>query len=146
MNVGYNELNTADVATMLGVQKCTVVYWCQHGHIKYQDVSSPGSKSARYLFDVEEINRVQKLREKYGKAWVDHNNEGFEAPKIEPKQATIYGITDPEDYIPDADETIADIKKLRALKVQRDKLAAELEAVESAIKTMQEKIIADVTN
>lgn len=140
MNAKYDELNTSDVATMLGVQKCTVAYWCQKGYIKFQDISNPGSNRPRYLFDVEEVNRVAKLKEKYGKSWVNHNDRVEVAPE-EPKTTKgYYGITDPEDYIPDVDETINDIKKLRALKVQRDRLLSEVDALTKAIDDLKAKI------
>ena len=145
MNVGYADLNTSDVATMLGVQRCTVSLWCRQGRIKYQNVSD-GTSRPRYLFTDDEVNRVSKLIDKYGKKnWVLHNH--IDEGKSEDTQKPVAVIKDtftPEDYIPDADETINDIKKLRELKVQRDKMLAELDAIDDAIKNLRQKVIESI--
>lgn len=149
MNVSYENINTADAATMLGVTKQTVAYWCRHKLIRYTDVSN-GSMKARYMFDTDELDRVNKLIEKYGaKAWINHANEGLDdmailpvkAPEVKPMMAT----TDPEDYIPDnTDEVVSYVKKIRALKIQRDKLLNELDSIDEAIKTMRQKVIESI--
>ena len=144
-NVGYENYNTSDVATMLGVQKCTVGYWCKHGYIGYQDVSSPGSSRPRYMFDEDEVNRVSKLIDKYGKKnWILHNRNSELKPVIVSES-----VSSPDDYIPDeTDEAIGYIKKIRALKIQRDQLLSEreridrdIDSVEEAIQTMRSKVI-----
>lgn len=150
MNVGYENYNTSDVAQLLGVQKCTVSLWCRQRLIRYQDVSSPGSSRPRYLFDEDEVNRVSKLIDKYGKKnWILHNHVDEEKPVEAAAITTILGITNPEEYIPDdTDEAIRYIKQIRALKVQRDKILAEIDAknvelnnIENAIETMRSKVI-----
>ena len=149
MNVSYENINTADAATMLGVSKTTVTYWCRHKLIKYVDMSG-GTGKARYMFDADELDRVNKLIEKYGaRAWTNHANEGLndtvilpvKAPEVKPMMAT----TDPEDYIPDnTDEVVSYVKKIRALKIQRDKLLNELDSIDEAIKSMKSKVIESI--
>lgn len=149
MNVSYENINTADAATMLGVSKTTVTYWCRHNLIRFVDMSG-GTGKARYMFDADELDRVNKLIEKYGsRAWTNHAYEGLESKVIlhvedkavKPMMAT----TDPEDYIPDnTDETYDYIKKIRALKVQRDKLLNELDSIDEAIKQMKTKVIESI--
>lgn len=149
MNVSYENINTADAATMLGVSKTTVTYWCRHKLIKYVDMSG-GTGKARYMFDADELDRVNKLIEKYGaRAWTNHANEGLndtviltvEEKEVKPMMAT----TDPEDYIPDnTDEVVSYVKKIRALKIQRDKLLNELDSIDEAIKSMKSKVIESI--
>ena len=142
MNVGYDNLNTADVATILGVTNSTVAKWCRDGHIKYTDVGSGGIRP-RYMFDEDEVERVRKEMEKHGKkTWMFYVSKP--APVKQPKSETaiIMETNDPDDYIPnDTDELTDYIKKIRALKVQRDKLLAELDAIDESIKTMRDKVI-----
>ena len=140
MNVGYENLSAPDVATILGVSRCTVTSWCREGYIKYINVGN-GSERPRYMFEEDEVERVRKLIEKYGtKSWISHTKE---PKKIETKpKAAISTTISPDDYIPDdTDEITGYIKKIRALKVQRDKLLAELDSIDESIKTMREKVI-----
>lgn len=146
MNVGYADLNTSDVATMLGVQRCTVSLWCRQGRIKYQNVSD-GTNRPRYLFTDDEVNRVSKLIDKYGKKnWVLHNHidEGEKTEEASAPVATIKDVFKPDEYIPDVDETVSDIKKLQELKVQRDKMLQELDAIDEAIKNLRQKVIESI--
>lgn len=143
MKIAKNELTTNEVAVMLGVKVCTVSWWCRSGFIKYQDISDMGSNIPRYVFDVEEVNRVSQLRTKYGRSWINHieRPEAVESKPVEAENM-YYGITNPEDYIPDnTDEVVSDIKKLRALKVQRDKLLAEVDSIQKAIDDLKAKVV-----
>lgn len=146
MNVGYADLNTSDVATMLGVQKCTVSLWCRQGRIRFQNVSD-GTSRPRYLFTDDEVERVRKLIDMYGKNWILHNHIDEEQKPEEPQTtvAVIKDVFKPDDYIPDdTDEVVSDIKKLRDLKVQRDKLLMELDSIDEAIKNLRQKVIESI--
>ena len=139
MNVGYENLSAPDVATILGVSRCTVTGWCRQGYIKYINVGN-GTERPRYMFEEDEVERVRKLMDKYGVSWIAHIKEPKSVETV-PK-ATIITTTNPEEYIPDdTDEITGYIRKIRALKVQRDKLLSELDAIDESIKTMREKVI-----
>lgn len=147
-NVGYEHYNTTDVATLFGVQKCTVADWCRKGYIKYTDVSSPGSNRPRYLFEEDEVERVSRLINAHGKrAWFIYDvEEAKKAPTPEPKN-DIYGVTNPEEYIiDDTDEIVDLVKKKRALEVQKAKLLAEVDSVTEAIETIKQKLIDKINN
>jgi DNA-binding transcriptional MerR regulator len=153
MNVAFNEISTSDAAKILGVQKCTIALWCRQGKIRFQDVSNSGSSRPRYLFTDDEIDRVLKLIEKYGKRdWLFHNDiDDDKKTGNEYCLVDSTGIDDPEDYIPQVDETVKYVKQLRALKVQRDKMAAEIDRliaektkVEESIEAMRNKIIESI--
>lgn len=139
-NVSFEEISAADVATLFGVQRCTVSYWCRYGYMKFQDVSSAGSNRPRYQFTYDEVNRVQKLIDKYGlHGWTKHANEGLEpVKKPEPElKITVFN---------QAEETVEDIAgyviKIQQLKKQREEMLKQLDALDNAIKTMREKVIA----
>ena len=140
MNVGYENLSAPDVATILGVSRCTVTGWCRQGYIKFINVGN-GTERPRYMFDEDEVERVRKLIDKYGvKSWILHTKEPKTA--VATPRATIITTTNPEEYIPDdTDEITGYVKKIRALTVQRDKLLSELDAIDESIKTMREKVI-----
>lgn len=148
-NVGFEDISAADVATMLGVQRCTVTYWCRNGYIKFQDVSEAGSKRPRYMFTYDEVERVSKLIEKYGlKAWCHHANEGLDVVPVKGKELCPAKITvfnnAPENKTTETDDTeeIAGyIGKIRQLKKQREKLLEEIDALDNAIKSMRAKVI-----
>ena len=72
MNVGYADINSSDAATILGVKVQSITYWCRHGYMKYVDVSGPRSTTPRYMFTEDEVDRIQKLMDKYGKKWMFH--------------------------------------------------------------------------
>lgn len=79
MNVGFEELNTEDVAKMLGVSRCTVTAWCRQGSISYQDLSESGSKRPRFRITEAEVTRIKKLRKKYGRrGWLKYSREGLD--------------------------------------------------------------------
>lgn len=146
MNVGYADINTQDAATMLGVQQQTVTNWCRQGHIRFFNVSD-GNKKPRYLFTDDEINRVSKLIDNYGKYnWVHYNDIIEKKPEEENQMEEV--ITEevkPEEYIvDDTDEVVNDIKKLRELKIQRDKMLAELDNIDATIKSLRQKIIESI--
>ncbi len=149
MNVGYEDFNTTDVAQLLGVSHQTVTYWCRQGYIKYQDVSSPGSDRPRYKFDEDEVNRVAKLIDKYGKKeWTLHNNiarqsENNAEPIKEPSPIAELGseITIDPVNLEDTESIAMYIGKIRHLKSQRDKLLKELDSLDNAIKEMRQKVI-----
>lgn len=139
-NVGYADINTADAATLLGVSKWSIQQWCKNGCIQYINVGE-GDFRPRYMFTEDEVERVRKLMEKYGHAWRKHSKEGI-SNKNQKSEVAITTTINPEDYIPDnTDETISYIKKIRSLKIQRDKLLAELDTIDEAIKTMRQKVI-----
>lgn len=139
MNVGYENLSTADVATILGVNKTSVTLWCRKGYIRYTNVGE-GDISPRYMFDEDEIERVRKLRDRYGRSWILYAKADNHTA-IASKQTAIEEIN-PDDYIPDDTEEITGyIKKIRALKVQRDKLLTELDSIDETIKTLRDKVI-----
>ena len=145
MNVGYDHLSTTDVATILGVNRTNVTIWCREGYIKFTNVGD-GNKRPRYMFDEDEVERVRRLREKYGRNWILYakSNEVKPAKPIA-KANDLDTMIDPDDYIPDdTDEITGYIKKIRALKVQRDKLLVELDSIDESIKTMREKVIAAI--
>ena len=74
MNVGYKELNCADVGRGLKLDKSTVAAWCRKGYINFTDVSEPGSKKARYQIPEWEYERIKKLIGKFGRReWLLHN-------------------------------------------------------------------------
>lgn len=76
MNVGYKDLNCADVGKALKLDKTTVAAWCRKGYINFVDVSEPESKRPRYLIPQWEFDRVQKLIRKFGKRnWVMYNEK-----------------------------------------------------------------------
>lgn len=142
-NVSFDEISAADVATMLGVQKCTVSYWCRKGYMKFQDVSSAGSNRPRYQFTYDEVNRVQKLLEKYGKnAWTNHANEGLEPVKKPEPELKITVFNQPTEE--NVEDIAGYVKKIQQLKQQREKLIEDLDALDNAIKTMREKVIAAI--
>ena len=149
MNVTFDKINTEDAATMLGVHNTTVSYWCRNGLIRFTDISD-GTHKSRYMFTADELDRVNKLIEKYGKkAWTRHAMEGLDYEVVKPVEAEvvkpIITTTDPEDYIPDnTDETYSYIKKIRALKVQRDKLLNEIDSIDEAIKKLKTKVIESI--
>lgn len=147
MNVGFADINTEDAATMLGVQRQTISYWCRQGYIRFFNVSD-GNKKPRYLFTDDEINRVSKLIDNYGKYnWIHYNDIHNGVEKEEPEEAhmeetTIKEEIKPEEYIVDNTDEIVDyVKKIRQLKVQRDKMLAELDAIDESIKTMRAKVM-----
>lgn len=148
-NVGYEHYNTSDVATLFGVQKCTVADWCRKGYIKFTDVSGPGSIRPRYLFEENEVERVSRLINTHGKrAWfiydIDETKE--EAPTPEPKNE-IYGVTNPEEYVADDIDEIVDlVKKKRALEIQKVKLLAEVDRVTDTIETIKQKLTDKINN
>lgn len=79
MNVGYKELNCADVGKGLHLDKTTVAAWCRKGYINYTDVSEPGSKKARYQIPEWEYERLKKLIGKFGRRnWLLHNTKDKE--------------------------------------------------------------------
>ena len=85
---------------------------------------------------------MAKLRDQYGRGWTRHNDISVPAPVAKTAEVTTYGVTNPEEYITDdIDETVDCIKKIRALKIQRDKLLAELDSIDEAIKSMKQKVI-----
>ena len=149
-NASFEELSPVEVATMLGVQRCTVTYWCRKGYIKYQDVSSAGSNRPRYVFTIDEVNRVSKLIDKYGlKAWCNHADEGLEVVPAKEKELCPAKITvfnnAPENKVDDNTEDIAGyVVKIQQLKKQREKLLNDLDAIDNAIKNMREKVIAAI--
>lgn len=144
MNVGYDHLSTSDVATILGVNRTNVTIWCRNGYIKYTNVGD-GNKRPRYMFDEDEVERVRRLREKYGKNWILYSKSNEAKPAEPVSTATIITAINPDDYIPDDTEEIAGyIKKIRALKIQRDKLLAELDSIDETIKTMKAKVIESI--
>lgn len=146
MNVTFDKINTEDAATVLGVNRTTVTYWCRNGLIRFTDLSD-GVGKARYMFDADELDRINRLIEKYGRrAWTRHANEGLaiEADKPVKVEAIkpIVTTTDPEEYIPDdTDELVSTIKKIRALKIQRDKLLNELDSIDEAIRNLKTKVV-----
>ncbi len=148
MNVGYADINTADAATMLGVQQQTVSNWCRQGYIRFFNVSD-GNKKPRYLFTDDEINRVSKLIDNYGKYnWIHYNDvcdntKEEETMETQNEETTTEEIK-PEEYIEDVDETINNIKKLRELKIKRDKMLAELDAIDNEIKNLRQKVIESI--
>lgn len=143
MNVSYEEYNTSDVAQLLGVERRTVTWWCRNGYIKYQDVSGPGSTKPRYLFTVDEVNRVSNLIDKYGKRkWMDYNDlhSADEQKKVVITPQPV--VANPMDINFDNTEEVAGyVTKIRALKKQRDKLLEELDALDNAIREMKQKVI-----
>ncbi len=148
MNVGFEDYNSADIATILGVQRCTVSYWCRKGYIRYQDVSSPGSNKPRYLFTIDEVDRVSKLIDKYGKnAWCNHADEGIikankpEKMAVNPviEIATVNPVTDCAND--DTEEIAGYIGKIKQLKRQRESLLAEIDSLDNAIRTMRQRVI-----
>ena len=149
MNVSYENINTNDAATMLGVHYTTVAYWCRHKLIRYTDMSD-GTSKPRYMFTADELDRVNNLITKYGKkGWTRHSMEGLDVTNIEPVKAEavkpVMVTTDPEDYIPDnTDEVVDYVKKIRALKIQRDKLLNELDSIDEAIKKLKTKVIESI--
>lgn len=107
MNVGYEDLNCADVGRMLKIDKSTIAAWCRKGYINFQDVSEPGSKKRRYLIPEWEFERVKKLIGRYGrKNWLmynDNKDEIFEKySAAEPCDNPLeFEVTQmPEPYIP----------------------------------------------
>ena len=141
-NVGYADINTQDAATLLGTTKWNVQNWCRWGYIKYINVGE-GTQRPRYMFTEDEIDRVDKLIKKYGKrGWFNHVKDELNKTNQSKPEETVTKVADPETYIPDdTDEITGYIKKIRALKVQRDKLLAELDNIDEAIKTMRQKVI-----
>lgn len=144
MNVGYADINTQDAATMLGVQQQTVTNWCRQGHIRFFNVSD-GNKKPRYLFTDDEINRVSKLIDNYGKYnWVHYNDIIEKKPEEDNQMEEAITEIKPEEYIEDTDEVVNDIKRLRELKVRRDKMLAEIDAMDADIKSLRQKIIESI--
>lgn len=149
MNVTFDNINTADAATMLGVHTTTVSYWCRNGLIRFTDLSD-GTNKSRYMFTADELDRVNNLITKYGKkGWTKHSMEGLDDEDVKPVEVEavkpIITTTDPAEYIPDnTDEIVCDIKKLRALIVQREKLLNEVDSVDEAIRNMREKVIKQI--
>lgn len=144
MNVGYADISAQDAATMLGVQQQTVTKWCREGQIRFFNVSD-GNKKPRYLFTDDEINRVSKLIDNYGKYnWVHYNDIIEKKPDEDNQMEEVITEIKPEEYIEDTDEVINDIKKLRELKIQRDKMLAELDKLDVTIKSMRDKIIKSI--
>lgn len=143
-NVGYADINTVDAATLLGVSKWNVQDWCRKGYIKYINVGE-GNYRPRYMFTEDEVERIRRLMEKYGSDWRNHANEGLSNNAKPEPEVSITTTISPEDYIPDdTDEITGYIKKIRALKIQRDKLLAELDAIDETIKTMRAKVIESI--
>lgn len=146
MNVTFDKINTEDAATVLGVNRTTVTYWCRNGLIRFTDLSD-GVGKARYMFDADELDRINRLIEKYGsRAWTRHANEGLAIEANEPIKTEaikpIIATTDPEEYIPDeTDELVSTIKKIRALKIQRDKLLNEIDSIDEAIIKLKQKVV-----
>ena len=137
MNVSFEDYNTSDVATMLGVQKCTVADWCRKGYIRFQDVSSAGSNRPRYMFTVDEVNRVGQLMEKHGKfAWFKYRNEDVNSSPANDKKVEIVQPVDDETEV-----LTGYILKIKALKKQRDEKLEELDSIENAIKNMRQRIL-----
>lgn len=142
-NVGYVDINTADAATLLGVSKWSIQDWCKKGYIKYINVGE-GNFRPRYMFTEDEIERIRRLMEEYGSNWRNHSKEGLSNKKMETKVEDTR-TEDPEDYIPDdTDEIVNYVKKIRTLKIQRDKLLAELDTIDESIKTMRQKVIESI--
>ena len=146
MNVGYADINTEDAATMLGVQRQTVTNWCRQGYIRFFNVSD-GNKKPRYLFTDDEINRVSKLIDNYGKYnWI-HYNDIIEKKTEEENQMETNTTEEmkPEEYIvDDTDEIVDCVKKLRELKIQRDKMLIELDNIDETIKNLRQKVIESI--
>lgn len=141
-NVGYADINTQDAATLLGTSKWNIQNWCRWGYMKYINVGD-GNVRPRYMFTEDEIDRIDKLIKKYGKrGWIVHIKNEMAKETQSKSEETVTTVSNPEDYIPDDTDEITDyVKKIRALKVQRDKLLAELDNIDEAIKTMRQKVI-----
>lgn len=62
MNVAYDQINTADAAKMLKVDKTTVAYWCRNGIINFINVSD-GNNKGRYMLTEDEVQDINERME-----------------------------------------------------------------------------------
>lgn len=152
MNVRFDQYNTGDVAQLLGVTHQTVSYWCKNGFIRYQDVSEPSSGRPRYMFSEDEVNRVSKLIDRYGKRkWVNYNDIVDEVKaavipteakeEVIPTKEPVQNESVEELELDDTQDILQQISKIKHLKAQRASLLAELDSIDEAIKNMREKVL-----
>lgn len=145
MNVAYDQFGTNDVAKILGTTPQTVSGWVRKGHIQATNVSD-GVEKARYMFDDDEVTRVQKLIKQYGKfAWMNHSTVAkpvalpvtqikmVEAPRPEiaaPKPEPSFNA----DKVMNKILKIQDLKQeLEDIEARRNQLINEIEGLKSEV-------------
>ena len=152
MNVGYKEMNCADVGKALKLDKSTIAAWCRKGYINFVDVSEPESKRPRYLIPQWEYERVRKLIAKFGKRnWMMYNEKDkvraaqehvkpIEEKKVEEQGETEFMFIDRPDLAPV--ETPEDVEAKRILnelasgEVESERVSEELKPKFDPEKTM----------
>lgn len=143
MNVAYDQFSTSDVAKILGMSPQTVSSWVRKGHIKATNVSD-GVEKARYMFDDDEVTRVQKLIKQYGRfSWMNHvEKKEIAKPIALPVTQIIAPVAEqpkPENTF-SADKVMNKILKIQDLKeeledieARRHQLLAEIEALRNEV-------------
>lgn len=108
MNVGFEDLSTKDVASMLKVDQHTVSDWCKRGQIRNTNLSGGGQKG-RYMIPEDEAEYLRKLFKKWGKTKAMRH---YDVTRIEPVLVTsgVVGNYGDQPVVPEeiAVEPIAD--------------------------------------
>lgn len=145
MNVKFDGYNTADVAEILKVNKAAVGQWVHNGWIIAQDVSEPGSTVPRFLYTDEEVDRVKRLRKKYGRFWGRQSKLELDAEREAVNALNPVSNTEEvEDKVLDKPsgknplimkiEKVKDLKdELENIEARRNQILAEIEQLKNEI-------------
>ncbi|MBO7452217.1 MAG: helix-turn-helix domain-containing protein [Clostridiales bacterium] len=141
MNVRYDSINTEDAATMLGVSKKTITNWCRDRLIDFTDLSD-GTHKARYMFDIEELNRVQQAMALYGKyKWARHVHTERKAVEVAKQNEVI--VNNKEDVTVEVNTVSAKEKENEKILLLVDRIRdfkEELENLECRRKQVEGEI------
>ena len=158
MNVGFENLSTKDVATMIKVDQHTVSDWCKKGRIKNINLSS-GNQNGRYLIPEDEADYLRKLFKKWGKTKAMRH---FDVTRIEPVLVTSGVVGDyygdqpvvPEetaaepvvDNIPikhdfDLDDIMTTVSYLHDIRERMEDIMAEYNQLQNEYNQLKEEVV-----
>lgn len=149
MNVGYEEMNCADLARALKLDKTSVALWCRQGKIIFQDVSEAGSQRKRYLIPAYEAEYIMGLFKKYGKRNAMKHyatdrplRDDLEAKQILTKLADDTPVAQSESKpMTDDDKLLNSIIYIREVKERIEDCKAELAQLENEYRELKEEIV-----
>lgn len=147
MNVAYDQFSTNDVAKILGTSPQTVTSWLRKGYIEATNVSD-GVEKARYMFDDEEVTKVQNLIKHYGGfSWMNHVEKKTVAKPIAlPVTQIIAPMVEqpkPENTF-SADKVMNKILKIQDLKEELEDIEARRNQLMAEIETLRNEVMEEI--
>lgn len=157
MNVGFEELSTKDVASMLKIDQHTVADWCKRGRIRNTNLSS-GDRNGRYMIPEDEAEYLRKLFKKWGKTKAMRH---YDVTRIKPVLVTSgivgnYGdqpvvpeeiAAEPvEDKIPvrqefDLDDIMTTVSYLHDIRERMEDIMAEYNQLQNEYNQLKEEVV-----